>query len=59
MEKKEKFAKMAESVKVIVRCRPMNDREKGLKCKVRWSVWGKSLVAKFLRKSKEPVAPSC
>lgn len=23
---------MAESVKVIVRCRPMNDREKGLKC---------------------------
>lgn len=26
---------MAESVKVIVRCRPMNDREKDLKCKVR------------------------
>jgi len=24
---------MAEAVKVIVRCRPMNDREKGLKCK--------------------------
>ena len=24
---------MAESVKVIVRCRPMNGREKGLKCK--------------------------
>ena len=24
---------MAESVKVIVRCRPMNEREKNLKCK--------------------------
>jgi len=24
---------MAEAVKVIVRCRPMNEREKGLKCK--------------------------
>ena len=24
-----------EAVKVIVRCRPMNDREKNLKCKVR------------------------
>jgi hypothetical protein len=26
---------MAESVKVIVRCRPMNKREKDLRCKVR------------------------
>ena len=27
---------MAETVKVIVRCRPMNKREKDLKCKVRY-----------------------
>jgi hypothetical protein len=29
---------MAESVKVIVRCRPMNKREKDLNCKVSYTV---------------------
>ena len=32
---------MAEAVKVIVRCRPMNAREKGLNCKTVLSMDGK------------------